>query len=54
MILVSRSPEAMAAATGQVKDGVWAGGDVLNLGLATIAVGQGRIAALALRSALCA
>ncbi len=31
--------------TGKIKDGLYAGGDVMNLGLATIAVGQGRIAA---------
>ncbi|MCP4599462.1 MAG: FAD-dependent oxidoreductase [Proteobacteria bacterium] len=31
--------------SGKVRDSVWAGGDVLNLGLATIAVYQGRCAA---------
>jgi NADPH-dependent glutamate synthase beta subunit-like oxidoreductase/Pyruvate/2-oxoacid:ferredoxin oxidoreductase delta subunit len=30
---------------GRVADGVWAGGDVVGLGLATIAIGQGRSAA---------
>jgi NADPH-dependent glutamate synthase beta subunit-like oxidoreductase/Pyruvate/2-oxoacid:ferredoxin oxidoreductase delta subunit len=30
---------------GKVADGLWTGGDVLNLGLATIAIGQGRVAA---------
>ncbi len=37
---------------GLVQDKLWAGGDVLNLGLATIAVGQGREAALALDATL--
>ena len=35
---------------GKVSDGVWAGGDALNLGLATIAVGQGRKAAEAVHA----
>jgi NADPH-dependent glutamate synthase beta subunit-like oxidoreductase/Pyruvate/2-oxoacid:ferredoxin oxidoreductase delta subunit len=37
---------------GKVSDGVWAGGDALNLGLATIAVGQGRKAAEAAHAEL--
>jgi NADPH-dependent glutamate synthase beta subunit-like oxidoreductase/Pyruvate/2-oxoacid:ferredoxin oxidoreductase delta subunit len=37
---------------GKVSDGVWTGGDVINLGLATIAVGQGRKAAEALHAEL--
>jgi dissimilatory sulfite reductase flavoprotein subunit len=37
---------------GMVSEGLWAGGDVLNLGLATIAVGQGRCAAEALHAKL--
>jgi len=37
---------------GKVKDDVWCGGDALNLGLATIAVGQGRVAAEALDAEL--
>jgi dissimilatory sulfite reductase flavoprotein subunit len=38
-------PWITADENGKVADGVWAGGDALNLGLATIAVGQGREAA---------
>jgi dissimilatory sulfite reductase flavoprotein subunit len=37
---------------GKVRDGVYCGGDALNLGLATIAIGQGRTAALAADAAL--
>jgi NADPH-dependent glutamate synthase beta subunit-like oxidoreductase len=37
---------------GKVKDGLYAGGDVVNLGLATIAVGQGRLAAEAIHAEL--
>ncbi len=37
---------------GKVRDNVWAGGDVLNLGLATIAVYQGRCAAEAIHAEL--
>jgi len=33
-------------------DGVWSGGDNVNLGLATISVGQGRLAALSMHAAL--
>jgi len=34
-------------------EGVWSGGDNVNLGLATISVGQGRLAALSIHAALC-
>ncbi|MBW2277346.1 MAG: FAD-dependent oxidoreductase [Deltaproteobacteria bacterium] len=37
---------------GKVEDGLYAGGDVVNLGLATIAVGQGRMAAEAIHAEL--
>ena len=38
--------------SGKISEGVWAGGDVINLGLATIAVGQGRLAAEAVHAHL--
>ncbi|MBN1652276.1 MAG: FAD-dependent oxidoreductase [Deltaproteobacteria bacterium] len=37
---------------GKIETGVWAGGDVVNLGLATIAIGQGRRAAEAVHAEL--
>ncbi|MBW1806776.1 MAG: FAD-dependent oxidoreductase [Deltaproteobacteria bacterium] len=37
---------------GKVRDGLYCGGDALNLGLATIAIGQGRLAAEAADAAL--
>ena len=48
----AKGPWVQASANGEVGDNVWAGGDVVGLALATVAIGQGRHAAEAVHAAL--